>query len=104
MEKVVKIDERAVKELKKFDLVVQKDFLGLITKLEKKGRLEIPEAKKITRNIFELRIQTGGAFRGFYAYIKNDYIMILHFFRKKSQKTPTKNLKLAERRLKAYEI
>lgn len=103
MKKTVKIDERALKELKNFDLLIQKDFLGLIRKLENTGKLNMPEAKKVSSNVFEMRIQSSGAFRGFYAYVQINYIIVLHFFRKKSQKTPIWDFKLAKRRLKIYE-
>ena len=63
----------------------------------------VPEAKKIDHNLYEIRISLEGAYRGFYAYIEKEFVMILHLFRKKGQKTPLKNLKLARRRLKNYE-
>lgn len=102
MKKIIKFDSKAQRELYKFSLFIQKDFLGLITKLEKDGRLNFPEAKKLTRNLFEIRIKSSGQYRGFYGYAQGQFIIILHFFHKKSQKTPTKNLRLAERRLRQY--
>ncbi len=102
MKKIINFDKNAQKELNKFDIVVQREFAGLIKKLEADGKLNFPEAKKLKNNLFEIRIKINGAYRGFYGYIKGTTIIILHFFHKKSQKTPTKNLKLAENRLKQY--
>lgn len=102
MKKNIKYDKNATEELKEFNLFVQRDLIAIIDILKNKGRLEYPEGKKLTKNIFEIRLKRNGAFRGFYAYIIENSVIILHFFRKKSQKTPNKNLKLAEKRLKKY--
>ncbi len=40
--------------------------------------------------------------REFKAHIR-DFIVILHFFQKKTQKTPLKNINLAKERLRRYE-
>ncbi len=103
MEKEVVFEKHADKEFQTFDREVQKEFLEIIKVLEKYGRLELPEAKKIDRNLFEMRVSHQGAYRGFYAYISNQRIVILHFFQKKTQKTPLQNLELAKRRLLTYE-
>ncbi|MDO8658731.1 MAG: type II toxin-antitoxin system RelE/ParE family toxin [Candidatus Levybacteria bacterium] len=50
-----------------------------------------------------MRIKLQGEYRSLYAYIGELNIVILHFFRKKTQKTPIKNLELAQRRLRLYE-
>ncbi|MFH1863856.1 MAG: type II toxin-antitoxin system RelE/ParE family toxin [bacterium] len=102
MKKVIKYDKNALDELEKFSSKVRTSFLGLINNLSEDGRLEYPDARKITGDMFEMRVISGGAFRGFYAYVYKNLIVILHFFQKKSQKTPIKNLKIAERRLKRY--
>lgn len=103
MEKIVKIDYRAEKELNAFSEQVQDRFEGLIRILRQQGRIDFPEGKKIGKNIFEIRIKIDGVYRGFYAYIGSTGIVVLHFFRKKSQKTPLKDIRVAERRLKEYE-
>lgn len=103
MKKLVRYDKNAIKELESFDLKVQADLLSMTKILSTEGKLEYPQGKKLTKDIFEIRIKTDGVYRGFYAYIYDKNIIILHFFKKKSQKTPLKNLKLAEKRLKKYE-
>lgn len=102
MRKTIHYDERAIRELQKFTKEVQEDFIALITLLEEQGKLEPPDGKKIRKNLFEIRITGKDVYRGFYAYFQENYIIILHFFQKKTQKTPLRNLKLAERRLKEY--
>lgn len=103
MKKIVIIDERAEKELKEFSKDVLFEFRGHFKAIEIKGKLSFPDSKKIKRNLFEIRVDYGGIYRSFYAYVGGKYVVILHAFRKKTQKTPIKNLKIAERRLREYE-
>lgn len=103
MKKNIFVDKNAEKELREFGEEVQLGFEVYFQILRLEGKLDFPHAKKITRDLFEIRIKLQGEYRCFYAYIGKLDIVILHFFRKKTQKTPIKNLELAQRRLKLYE-
>ncbi len=103
MSKNIFMDKNAEKELRAFGEEVQLEFEAYFKILELEGKLGFPQARKITRDIFEIRIKLKGEYRGFYAYIGKQDIVILHFFRKKTQKTPLKDLDLAQRRLRIYE-
>jgi len=103
MEKKIVIDGNAWKELKEFSLEIQDEFYALLDTLREEGRLNPPEGKKISKDIFEIRVKLKGEYRGLYTYFGKTNILVLHFFRKKTQKTPIKNIKLAGRRLKQYE-
>lgn len=103
MTKQIVIDYRAEKELDKFSEDVYYKFEGLTDILRNTGKIDFPDGKKIGKKLFELRVKVKGEYRGMYAYIKNSQIIILHYFRKKTQKTPTKDLKVSEKRLKDYE-
>ena len=103
MKKRVYLDKNAEKELRVFDEEVQLEFEAYFKVLELEGKLDLPQAKKVSRDLFEIRIKLKGEYRGFYAYIGKFGIVVLHFFRKKTQKTPVKDLELAQRRLKLYE-
>ena len=61
--------------------------------------LKPPYIKKLQSGLYELRIQGKVAVRIFYTIFKNEYFL-LHAFKKKSQKTPIKELKLAIDRMK----
>ena len=102
MKKKIIYDKNAIKEFDQLSRDVQKRFEFYVDILEEKGMLEFPEARKIAKDIFEIRVSHEGIYRGFYAYISHPDIVILHFFQKKTQKTPSKNIKLAERRLQRY--
>src|SRR3989344_6157943 len=103
MKKNVFIDKNAEKELLDFSEEVQLAFEAYFKILELEGKLDFPSARKVSKNIFEIRIKLQGEYRGFYAYVGKLDIVILHFFRKKTQKTPIKDLEVAKRRLKQYE-
>lgn len=103
MGKEVFYDKNALKELREFSIGVQREFQAYIALLTSEGKLESPEAKKITKELFELRVTQNGIYRGFYAYLRGQYIVILHFFQKKTQKTPLQDITLARQRLKKYE-
>lgn len=61
--------------------------------------LRQPYSKKIAKNLFELRIKGKDSIRIFYVFFKNK-IYLVHAFRKKSQKTPKKEIKTALDRIK----
>lgn len=103
MKKNIFLDRNAQKELREFDEEVQLVFKAYFEVLKFAGKLDFPQAKKITKDLFEIRVKLQGEYRGFYAYVDKLEIVVLHFFRKKTQKTPTKDLELAQRRLKQYE-
>lgn len=103
MRKEILYDKNALKELRDLKEEVQEEFGAYVQTLHQEGKLEFPEARKIAKNLFEIRVVREGAYRGFYAYARKDYIVLLHFFEKKTQKTPLKNLKLVQQRLRKYD-
>ena len=103
MRKEILYDKNALKELREFREEVQEEFQAYIKTLRQEGKLEFPEARKITKHLFEIRVIHEGIYRAFYAYAMKDSIVLLHFFQKKTQKTPLKNVKLAQQRLKQYD-
>ena len=93
-----------------------KDYIG---SLDKKTQYEIysflqkfksdyrfrqgPYCKKITGDIFEIRIKIKDCYRILYAFLYKDTVVLLHIFKKKTNKIFRKDLKLAINRLKLYE-
>ena len=102
MKKLVAIDSSATKELDSFPIEVRIRFNDLFEILSKEGRLEMPFAKKIADNLFEIRVKDKGQWRVTYAYILKNQILILSAFQKKTQKIPKKELTTALKRLKKY--
>jgi len=61
--------------------------------------LKPPQMKKLQRDLFELRVSGKVAIRIFYSVIKREFYL-LHAFKKKSEKTPAKEIKIAIDRAK----
>jgi len=59
----------------------------------------MPHCRKLTEEIYELRIRGKDEIRILY-FIRKRSIYLLHAFKKQSQKTPTKEIKIAERRMR----
>ena len=77
----------------------QSKVIGSVRLLREFGMfLKMPHSKKITKNLYELRIRGKEEVRIFYAFSRGK-IYLLHAFKKKSQRTPSKEIKLAEARL-----
>lgn len=61
--------------------------------------LKPPYIKKLQGKLYELRVSSVVAVRIFYTISNNEYYL-LHVFKKKSQKTPIKEIKIAVDRVK----
>lgn len=92
-----------LEEFKKFVMKLNSDAKARVVRdidfLKENGvRLTMPYAKKIDKELWELRTSGKQKVRIIYSIRKNQ-IYILHWFIKKSQKTPPKELNTAIRRL-----
>lgn len=73
-------------------------YLRLIDLLSENGPfLRMPYCKKITQHLFELRTSGKSPLRVIYVDIKGTYVL-LHAFQKKTNKTPTKEIEIADAR------
>lgn len=62
-----------------------------------------PHVKKLTgTSLWELRILGSDSIRILYITMTGRIFLLLHGFKKKKQKTPSKEIKVAEERLKEY--
>lgn len=100
--KIVIIDRRAEKEMRRFPKEAREKFVAAFQMLRRDGFLNEPDGKKISAHLFEVRIHEGRQFRALYAYLKHPEIIVLSAFEKKTQKTPHKEIHLAMQRLKQY--
>lgn len=90
-----------VKEfIEKQDETTHAKILHAIRLLANNGPyLKPPYIKKLHAKLYELRISGKIAIRIFYTTYNNEYYL-LHAFKKKTQKTPTKEFKLALDRMR----
>jgi phage-related protein len=77
-------------------------YLSLTDRMEKFGaHLGEPHTKALGNGLFELRLKgSEGIARVFYCTFVEKRIVMLHSYIKKSQKIPTRELNIAEQRLK----
>ena len=88
------------KFIKEQDEVVYTKILHLVMLLKDHGPLlRPPYSKKMQNNLYELRVSGSIAIRIFYTLYRNEYFL-LHAFKKKSQKTPHKEIKTALDRMR----
>jgi phage-related protein len=79
----------------------QAQYLAIIERLEQDGFLIEPFAKKIEKDLFEMRVRRGRQIRVFYYYDTGDTVIGIHAFVKKTQKTPEKELRQARKVISA---
>lgn len=90
-------------EFKKFVMKLDSDARARVVRdidfLKEHGfKLSMPYAKKISKELWELRTSGKQRVRIIYS-IKGNQIYVVHWFIKKSQKTPIKELRTAIKRL-----
>src|SRR3990167_11557513 len=90
-----------VKEfIEKQDIIIRtKTGLSIRLLINNGPYLNPPYIKKLQSKLYELRISGKVEVRIFYTIFNNEYYL-LHAFKKKSQKTPTKELKVAIDRMR----
>lgn len=87
------------------DLKAQSKVRDMIKILQEFGvRLGLPHVKKLTSTeLWELRIVGGDSIRILYIAISGRNFLLLHGFKKKKDKTPPKEIKVAQDRLAEFE-
>lgn len=89
--------------LDKLDLATKDEILIFLKGFKQNSIFrQPPYSKKITKDIFEIRIKVHDHYRILYAFVYKDSIILLNIFKKKTNKTPKKELDLALKRFKQY--
>ena len=93
--------------LEKFITSLEKPTIAKVLRtidlLERFGeKLTLPQSKKISSDLFELRVHGKQEIRIFYTFHKSQ-IFLLHGFKKKSQKIPKKEIRIAIQKLKSID-
>ncbi len=100
--KVAYYNESVEKNVWQLEKSIKAKYLAIIDMiLERGANLGMPFTKAMGKGLFEIRAKgQAGIARGFFCTIKNNTIVILHIFTKKTEKTPKKELDLAQKRMK----
>ncbi|MBP9817457.1 type II toxin-antitoxin system RelE/ParE family toxin [Candidatus Shapirobacteria bacterium] len=92
-------DKPVYEFISKFDDKTISKFTRLATLLSQFGlKLSMPYSKKISRDLYELRLKGKNEIRVLYCFHKQDFYL-LHAFQKKKMKTPQKEIEIAQNRL-----
>ena len=104
--KVTYYSEALQQEILSLPLGLQARYIHLTARMCIYGaNLGMPHTKPMKNGLFELRLKSKeGIGRVLYCTLINKRIVMLHCFVKKSQKTPTNDLKLAISRMKEVKL
>jgi phage-related protein len=101
---VLHILKQCQRELKEFPEDIRGYLADTVARLEEGHTLSLPLSrpmKSVGKRCHELRFKDKtGIYRVIYVFIKGGDIWLIHAFKKKTQKTPKKNLETAKKRLK----
>lgn len=85
--------------IKSLDRPTQAKVVRLVRSLEQLGpKICMPYSKPLGNGLYELRIRGKQEVRIIYGYL-NESIVLLHGFIKKTQKTPIKEINIAQKRM-----
>lgn len=93
----------ARKEILSWPIEIKKDLGSILTKLQKGENVGEPDTKamkSVAAGCFEIRLKgIDGIFRVFYILKTEVGILVFHSFKKKTQKTPIKEIETGKIRL-----
>ena len=102
--KVIRLHQAVAKEVEKLNLKLKIRIAEIFDLLAAGEPIEMPLSRPmpvVANGVYELRIKDqSGQYRIFYYTKVKGVLVIFHFFKKKSQTTPVKELKLAQKRLR----
>lgn len=95
-------NEKLLRWIDKMPIGMRAYYARLAERMEIFGpNLGMPFTRPLNKGLFELRIKAKeGVSRIFYCTVKNNKIIMLHGFIKKTQKTPVKEMDLAIKYMK----
>ncbi len=93
--------EQVIADIEQLPPLIVARYITLTERMKKVGsNLGPPHTKAIDKGLFELRLKADKQIaRVFYCTLVDKKIIMLHSFIKKTQKTPTKELRIAKKRL-----
>ncbi len=102
--KAVRIHKKVGKEIEKLDFSLRRRLAELFGFLAEGESLGMPVSRPmptVEHGVHELRVKDRtGQYRVFYYTKKADAILVFHFFKKRTQETPSQEIETAKGRLK----
>lgn len=101
--KEVQIHPAARKQIRSWPVEIKKELGVVLMRLQSGETIGMPDVRRmpsVARGVAEIRIQSSdGAYRTFFALIHEFGVVVFHAFKKKSQKTPQKEIEMGRKRL-----
>lgn len=101
--KTISFHIKVLKEIEKTDFSVRKQILELLAQLSEGAALGMPVSRPmptVYKGTHELRVKDhSGQYRVFYYLNNSESILVFHFFKKKTEKTPVREINTAQIRL-----
>lgn len=100
--KIVFYDAKVEANIKKWPAEILAKFIWVAEVVEKVGPVELgmPHIKRLGKGLLEIRVKAkDGIGRALFCIVKGKIIIILNGFIKKTQKTPSRELALAQKRM-----
>ena len=101
--KTISFHIKVLKEIENADFSVRKQILELLAQLSEGSTLGMPVSRpmpSVYKGAHELRVKDqSGQYRVFYYLNNSESILVFHFFKKKTEKTPLKEINTAQTRL-----
>ena len=102
MKKNINFTSGAWKFYNEQSAAVRTAFNLCLDTLEREGKLEIPQGKKIAPNLYEIREKVSpNQYRLFYCYVEPDSVLVLSGFVKKTQQMSKHEIEKAKQIRKA---
>ena len=103
--KAIRIHKIVTKELQAINMDLRIQIAELLNLLASGESLGMPVSRlmsSIAPSVHELRVKdSSGQYRVFYFTKEKEAILVFHFFKKKTQATPKKELEIAKKRLRS---
>jgi phage-related protein len=100
----VEIHPAARKQIKTWPVDIKKELGVVLMRLQQGETIGMPDVRRmasVSRGVCEIRIQgKDGAYRTFFVLMQAHGVVVFHAFKKKTQKTPLKEIETARKRLK----
>jgi phage-related protein len=104
--KEVLIYDPARKEIVSWPFEIKKDLGSILTKLQKGDSVGYPDVdsmRSVAPACFEVRLKGSDGIYRIFCVIKTEFgILVFHSFKKKTQKTPLKEIETGRKRLAAF--
>jgi phage-related protein len=100
----VEIHPAARKQIKTWPIEIKKELGVVLMRLQRDETIGMPDVRRmasVSKSACEIRLQgKDGAYRTFFVLVQAHGVIVFHAFKKKTQKTPMKEMETARKRLK----